>query len=43
MNQNLNGTTARDFLELIAQIKTRIKEARGIELHTEVEVIGEEI
>jgi UDP-N-acetylenolpyruvoylglucosamine reductase len=33
----------RDVLELIALLKARAKEARGIELHTEVEIIGEEI
>lgn len=43
MNQDLNNTTARDVLELIALLKARVKEARGIELHTEVEIIGEEI
>jgi len=43
MNQHLKITTARDVLELIALLKARSKEARGIELHTEVEIIGEEI
>ena len=39
---NDGKATARDVLELIAQLKARAKEARGIELHTEVEIIGEE-
>lgn len=43
MNQNWNMTTMRGVLELIALLKARAKEARGIELHTEVEIIGEEI
>lgn len=42
MNQNWNITTARNVLELVGILKTRVKEARGIELHTEVEVIGEQ-
>ena len=40
---NDGKATARDVLELIALLKARAKEARGIELHTEVEIIGEEI
>ena len=39
---NDGQATARDVLELIAQLKARAKGARGIELHTEVEIIGEE-
>jgi UDP-N-acetylenolpyruvoylglucosamine reductase len=39
---NDGKATARDVLELIAILKTRVKEARGIELHTEVEIIGED-
>jgi UDP-N-acetylenolpyruvoylglucosamine reductase len=38
---NEGGATARDVLELIAILKARAKEARGIELQTEVEIIGE--
>lgn len=40
----VNGgtATARDVLELIAQLKARARAARGIELHTEVEIIGED-
>jgi UDP-N-acetylenolpyruvoylglucosamine reductase len=38
-----DGTaTARDVMQLIELIKQRVKEARGIELHTEVEIIGDE-
>ena len=38
----VNGgkATARDVLELIAILQARAKEARGIELQTEVEIIG---
>jgi UDP-N-acetylenolpyruvoylglucosamine reductase len=39
---NDGKATARDVLELIAILKARIKEARGIELQTEVEIIGED-
>jgi len=42
MNQYLNMTTARDVLELIALLKAQAKETCGIELHTEVEIIGDE-
>ncbi len=35
--------TAKDVLELIEVIKQRAKAERGIELHTEVEIVGEEI
>jgi UDP-N-acetylenolpyruvoylglucosamine reductase len=40
---NDGQATARDVLELIAILQARVKEARGIELQTEVEIIGEEI
>jgi len=36
------NATARDVLELIALLKLRAKEERGIGLQTEVEIIGEE-
>jgi UDP-N-acetylenolpyruvoylglucosamine reductase len=37
-----DGTaSARDVLELIAAIQSRARQQRGIELHTEVEIIGE--
>jgi len=39
---NDSNATARDVLELITILKARAKEARGIELHTEVEIIGED-
>jgi len=39
---NQGSATARDVLELIALLQRRAKEARGIELQTEVEIIGEE-
>jgi len=39
-----DGTaTARDMLELIAQIKQRAQAERGIELETEVQIIGEDV
>ena len=40
---NDGHATARDVLELIAILKAKAKTGRGIELHTEVEIIGEEI
>jgi UDP-N-acetylenolpyruvoylglucosamine reductase len=39
---NDGSATARDVLELIEQLKTRAKAARGIELQTEVEIVGED-
>jgi UDP-N-acetylenolpyruvoylglucosamine reductase len=38
---NDGGATARDVLTLIEQLRVKARAARGIELHTEVEVIGE--
>ena len=38
---NDGGATAKDVLELIALLKATAQTKRGIELHTEVEVIGE--
>jgi UDP-N-acetylenolpyruvoylglucosamine reductase len=38
---NDGNATARDVLELIAFLQAKAKAARGIELHTEVEIIGE--
>jgi UDP-N-acetylenolpyruvoylglucosamine reductase len=35
-----SGATARDVLELIGQIQTRAREKRGIDLQTEVQIIG---
>ncbi|HEY3931537.1 MAG TPA: hypothetical protein VGM58_04125 [Verrucomicrobiae bacterium] len=43
MNQDLNIKAARDVLELISILKAKAKAERGIELHTEVEIIGKEI
>jgi UDP-N-acetylenolpyruvoylglucosamine reductase len=38
-----DGTaTARDVLQLIENVKQRVKAERGIDLHTEVEIIGED-
>ena len=39
---NDGDAKARDILELIALLQARAKEERGIELQTEVEIIGEE-
>jgi UDP-N-acetylenolpyruvoylglucosamine reductase len=38
---NDGNATARDVLELIALLQAKAKAGRGIELHTEVEIIGE--
>jgi UDP-N-acetylenolpyruvoylglucosamine reductase len=38
---NDGSATAADVLELIGQLKARALAERGIELHTEVEIIGE--
>ncbi len=39
---NDGKATARDVLELISILKAKAKVERGIELHTEVEIIGED-
>jgi UDP-N-acetylenolpyruvoylglucosamine reductase len=39
---NDGGATAKDVLELVALLRFRAKAERGIDLHTEVEIIGEE-
>jgi UDP-N-acetylenolpyruvoylglucosamine reductase len=39
---NDGSATARDVLELIELLKARAKNERGIELHTEVEIVGED-
>ncbi len=39
---NLGQATANDVLSLIELVKTRVREARGIELETEVEIVGED-
>lgn len=43
-NYIVNGglATAKDVLELIGMLQAKVKIERGIELHTEVEVIGQE-
>ena len=40
---NDDNATAKDVLSLIEIVKQRAKEARGIDLHTEVEIVGEEV
>ncbi len=39
---NDGEATAADVLELIGQIQARARQARGIDLHTEVQIVGEE-
>lgn len=39
---NDGKATAADVLALIAELKSRVLAARGIDLHTEVEIIGED-
>jgi UDP-N-acetylenolpyruvoylglucosamine reductase len=39
---NGGSATARDVLELISILKTKARVERGIELHTEVEIIGDD-
>ncbi|HWD93858.1 MAG TPA: UDP-N-acetylmuramate dehydrogenase [Verrucomicrobiae bacterium] len=39
---NDGAATARDVLQLIEQLRQHVKAERGIELHTEVEIIGED-
>lgn len=39
---NDGSATARDVLELIAVLRSRAQTERGIELHTEVEIVGED-
>ena len=38
---NEGSATARDILELIEIIRQRVRAERGIELETEVEIVGE--
>jgi len=40
---NDSNATARNVLELIEIVKKRAREARGIELETEVEIVGEDL
>lgn len=37
---NDGGATAKDVLELIAMVKAKVKAASGVDLHTEVEILG---
>jgi UDP-N-acetylenolpyruvoylglucosamine reductase len=39
---NLGDATAADVLRLIQRVRERVREARGIELETEVEIVGED-
>jgi UDP-N-acetylenolpyruvoylglucosamine reductase len=39
---NEGHATARDVLGLIALLTQRVKEARGIDLETEVEIVGDD-
>ena len=39
---NDGSATARDVLELIALLQAKAKSGRGVELHTEVEIVGED-
>lgn len=39
---NEGGATARDVLELIEKLKAKARAERGIELQTEVEIVGDE-
>lgn len=39
---NDGSATARDVLQLIEQVRQRVKAERGVDLHTEVEVVGED-
>jgi UDP-N-acetylenolpyruvoylglucosamine reductase len=38
---NDGNATARDILELIELVKEKARSARGVELHTEVQIVGE--
>jgi len=38
---NTGGATARDVLELVETVRTRVREAFGTELELEMKVIGE--
>jgi UDP-N-acetylenolpyruvoylglucosamine reductase len=40
---NDGAATARDVLQLIERIKTKARQERGIELRTEVEIIGDDL
>ena len=37
-----DGTaSARDMIDLLEQVRTRVREARGIDLELEVQIVGE--
>lgn len=40
---NTGGATARDVLELIEVVRTRVRDRTGVELATEVEIVGEDV
>lgn len=40
---NAGGATTRDFLELAALIKERVRETSGVELEEEVRIVGEDV
>lgn len=40
---NTGGASARDVLELMEQVRSRVRESRGLELETEVEVVGADL
>ncbi len=40
---NLGGATATDVLRLLELVRQRVREARGIELEPEVEIVGEDL
>ncbi|MBK9139763.1 MAG: UDP-N-acetylmuramate dehydrogenase [Verrucomicrobia bacterium] len=40
---NTGGATARDVLELIACVRERVRNFHGVELATEVEIVGEDL
>ncbi len=40
---NTGGATARDVLELIERVRQRVRARHGVELATEVEVVGEDL
>ncbi len=39
---NEGGASARDILELIGRVKAQVREQRGVELQTEIEIVGDE-
>ena len=39
---NDGNASARDILELIELVKDKARSQRGVELHTEVQIVGED-